>query len=40
MDCPNCGAGILVEKSSKKSGKFYLCLTEGCGYKKRVAGDA
>ncbi len=34
LECPNCGAGLLVEKSSKKQGDYYLCLTEGCGYKQ------
>ncbi len=35
--CPTCGAGMLVEKSSKKQGAFYTCLKEGCGYKQKKA---
>jgi DNA topoisomerase-1 len=31
-ECPACGAPFLVEKSTKKKGTFYACLTEGCGY--------
>jgi DNA topoisomerase-1 len=31
--CPKCGADFLVEKSTKKSGTFLACITEGCGYK-------
>ena len=31
--CPRCGADFLVEKSTKKSGTFLTCLTEGCDYR-------
>lgn len=37
LKCPKCGAGLLVEKSSKKQGNFYTCLTEGCGYTQKKA---
>ena len=30
-ECPECGAKFLVEKSTKKQGTFFACLT--CGYK-------
>ena len=30
--CPVCGAGFLVEKSTKKKGTFLSCVTKGCGY--------
>lgn len=32
--CPNCGAGFLVEKSTKKQGTYLLCISENCGYKE------
>ncbi|MEW6671073.1 MAG: type I DNA topoisomerase [Thermodesulfobacteriota bacterium] len=38
-DCPRCGAGLLVEKSNKKQGSFYLCLTEGCDYKQKQGSE-
>ena len=31
--CPACGAKFLVEKTSKKEGTYFSCLTEGCGFK-------
>jgi len=34
--CPKCGAKLLVEKSSKKQGNYYSCLTEGCGYRQKA----
>ena len=33
--CPKCNADFLVEKSTKKEGKFLTCLTKGCDYKKK-----
>lgn len=33
-ECPDCKAGFLVEKSTKKEGTFQICLTEGCGFKR------
>ena len=40
IPCPKCGADLLVEKSSKKLGDYYACLTEGCGYKQiKVTSD-
>jgi len=30
--CPLCGAAFLVEKTSKRRGTYYACLTEGCGH--------
>jgi DNA topoisomerase-1 len=32
--CPDCGAKILVEKTTKKDGTFVTCLTEGCGFRE------
>ena len=34
--CPQCGAKILVEKTTKKQGTFLICLSEGCGYKESL----
>ncbi len=31
--CPSCGAPFLLEKTTKKSGTFWVCRTEGCGYR-------
>jgi DNA topoisomerase-1 len=31
--CPSCGAPFLVEKTSKKSGTFRVCLKPDCGYR-------
>ncbi|ACL69511.1 type I DNA topoisomerase [Halothermothrix orenii] len=33
--CPECG-GLMVEKNSKKQGRYYLCINKECGYKKEV----
>ncbi len=38
-ECPKCGAKFLVEKSTKKEGKFLACLTKGCGYKEKADQD-
>jgi DNA topoisomerase-1 len=32
--CPECEASYLVEKTTKKSGTFLTCATEGCGYRE------
>ena len=32
--CPDCGAKVLVEKTTKKDGTFVTCLTEGCGFRE------
>jgi DNA topoisomerase-1 len=34
QECPECGAKILVEKTTKKDGTFLMCLTKECGYRK------
>jgi DNA topoisomerase-1 len=34
--CPACNAPFLVEKSTKKQGKFIYCLTDGCDFKEPV----
>lgn len=34
--CPNCGAKILVEKTTKKEGTVLACLEEGCGFKESL----
>ena len=31
--CPKCGAPFMLEKTTKKSGTFFTCRTEGCGYR-------
>jgi DNA topoisomerase-1 len=33
--CPQCGAGILVEKKTKKEEAF-VCLKKGCKYKEKI----
>jgi len=35
LQCPTCNAALLVEKSSKKLGIYYACLTPGCGYMQK-----
>jgi DNA topoisomerase-1 len=37
--CPVCGAPFMVEKSTKKDGQFYACLTEGCGHREAMIPD-
>ncbi len=32
-ECPECGYPFLVEKYSKKEGKYLACPASGCGYK-------
>ena len=32
--CPECNAGFLVEKETKRDGRFLKCITPGCGYKE------
>ncbi len=32
--CPTCGSSTLVEKWKKNEGKFIICKSEGCDYKK------
>lgn len=34
--CPQCGAGFLVEKISKKAGVKLQCLNKDCGYAKAM----
>jgi DNA topoisomerase-1 len=34
--CPQCDAGFLVEKETKRDGRFLKCITSGCGYKERL----
>lgn len=34
--CPECGADFLVEKKTKKEGKFLLCINQKCGYKEKI----
>ena len=34
--CPQCGAAILAEKSTKKYGRQLVCLDRACGYKKNL----
>ena len=35
-DCPQCGAKILAEKSTKKEGTFLICLSRGCDFKEHL----
>jgi DNA topoisomerase-1 len=35
-ECPQCGAKILAEKSTKREGNFLICLTPGCSFKESV----
>ncbi len=35
-ECPDCGSNFLVEKSTKKAGKFLACNIKGCGYKEKL----
>ncbi|MFP4158933.1 MAG: type I DNA topoisomerase [Desulfobacterales bacterium] len=32
--CPKCGAAYLVEKETKKEGRFIKCAQKGCGHKE------
>ncbi len=32
--CPQCGSPFMVEKSTKKRGTYYACLSDGCGYQQ------
>ncbi len=34
--CPQCNAPYLVEKETKRDGKFFKCPEKGCGYKESV----
>jgi DNA topoisomerase-1 len=33
--CPQCHAPFLVEKETKRDGRFLKCLTPKCGYKEK-----
>jgi len=34
--CPECGSPYLVEKETKKDGKFLKCPEKGCKYKIKL----
>ena len=34
--CPQCSAVFLVEKETKREGRFLKCLTPKCGYKENI----
>jgi len=34
--CEICGAPFMVEKSTKRDGRFYACIAEGCGNKEPI----
>ncbi|MBF0396121.1 MAG: type I DNA topoisomerase [Desulfobacterales bacterium] len=34
ISCPSCSAKFLVEKSTKKEGKFLFCVVKECGFKE------
>jgi DNA topoisomerase-1 len=36
QDCPQCGAKLLVEKTTKKQGTFLTCLSKECGFKEPI----
>jgi len=38
--CPTCGNTYLVEKYSKKTGKFVACPNKECGYRRQVDGTS
>ncbi|MCG8532739.1 MAG: type I DNA topoisomerase, partial [Desulfovibrionales bacterium] len=33
--CPECGGSYLVEKETKRDGKFYKCPNRGCNFKEK-----
>ena len=35
-NCPQCGAKILVEKTTKREGTFLTCLSAGCNFKESL----
>jgi len=35
-DCPQCGAKILAEKTTKREGTFLTCISAGCNFKERL----
>jgi DNA topoisomerase-1 len=37
--CPECGAAILVEKTTKKKGAFLACSNKECKYEKELVGE-
>ncbi len=39
MACPLCGAPFLVEKQSKKKGRFHACANRECGYQSEPLAD-
>jgi DNA topoisomerase-1 len=34
IPCPRCGQLFLVEKRTKKDGRFLACPNAGCGYRQ------
>ncbi|MCG8567751.1 MAG: type I DNA topoisomerase [Desulfobacterales bacterium] len=34
--CPECDSPYMVEKETKRDGKFYKCPKKGCGYKETI----
>jgi DNA topoisomerase-1 len=36
QNCPQCGAKILAEKTTKKQGSFLICLSKECGFKESI----
>ncbi len=37
--CPQCGAPILVERSTKKDGRFLACTDRECGYRESLPSE-
>jgi DNA topoisomerase I len=37
--CPECGAGFMVTKTTKKEGSFLACLNQECGHRESLAGS-
>jgi len=38
--CEVCSAPFMVEKSTKRDGRFYACIAEGCGNRESIPEDA
>ncbi|MCF8091098.1 MAG: type I DNA topoisomerase [Desulfotignum sp.] len=34
--CPQCNSSLLVEKNTKRDGRFFKCPAPGCGYKEKT----
>jgi len=34
--CPKCGASFLVERTTKREGRYLKCVNKDCGYRKQI----